>query len=121
MDETRYLILSGLQVACREPREEEEDDRHWIDSTRNEYTGIKGRAFEQSIARNIQIMTQIYKSFMFIDDPAGADKCKRDNPDALIIQLITIDPAICRHRPCKHPACACPQKYLGYALSLGIH
>jgi hypothetical protein len=39
MDETRYLILSGLQVACREPREEEEDDRHWIDSTRNEYTG----------------------------------------------------------------------------------
>ena len=82
---------------------------------------IKGRAFEQSIARNIQIMTHIYKSFMFIDDPAGADKCKRDNPDALIIQLITIDPAICRHRPCKHPACACPQKYLGYALSLGIH
>ena len=81
--------------------------------------GINGRAFEQSIARNIQIMT--YKSFMFIDDPAGADKCKRDNPDALIIQLITIDPAICRHRPCKHPACTCPQKYLGYALSLGVH
>ena len=39
MDATRYLILSGLQVACREPREEEEDNRQWIDSTRNEYTG----------------------------------------------------------------------------------
>jgi hypothetical protein len=25
MDATRYLILSGLQVACREPREEAED------------------------------------------------------------------------------------------------
>jgi hypothetical protein len=39
MDATRYLILSGLQVACREPREEDEDNRQWIDSTRNEYTG----------------------------------------------------------------------------------
>src|SRR5262249_45877941 len=39
MDATRYLILSGLQVACREPREEEEDNRQWIDGTRNEYTG----------------------------------------------------------------------------------
>ena len=39
MDATSYLILSGLQVACREPREEEEDNRQWIDSTRNEYTG----------------------------------------------------------------------------------
>jgi Terminase RNaseH-like domain len=39
MDATRYLILSGLQVACREPREEDDDNRQWIDSTRNEYTG----------------------------------------------------------------------------------
>ena len=39
MDATRYLILNGLQVACREPREEDEDNRQWIDSTRNEYTG----------------------------------------------------------------------------------
>jgi hypothetical protein len=39
MDATRYLIMSGSQVACREPREEAEDSRQWIDSTRNEYTG----------------------------------------------------------------------------------
>jgi hypothetical protein len=39
MDATRYLIMSGLQVACREPREEDDDTRQWIDSTRNEYTG----------------------------------------------------------------------------------
>ena len=39
MDATRYLIMSGMQVACREPREEDEDNRQWIDSTRNEYTG----------------------------------------------------------------------------------
>jgi len=39
MDATRYLVMSGLQVACREPREEDEDNRQWIDSTRNEYTG----------------------------------------------------------------------------------
>jgi Terminase RNaseH-like domain len=39
MDATRYLIMSGVQVACREPREEDEDNRQWIDSTRNEYTG----------------------------------------------------------------------------------
>jgi hypothetical protein len=28
-----------LQVACREPREEDDDNRQYIDSTRNEYTG----------------------------------------------------------------------------------
>jgi hypothetical protein len=39
MDATRYLVMSGLQVACREPREEDDDNRQWIDSTRNEYTG----------------------------------------------------------------------------------
>ena len=37
---------------------------------------INGRAFEQSIARNIQIMTHIYKSFTFVDDPEGAEKCQ---------------------------------------------
>jgi hypothetical protein len=33
--------MSGVQVACREPREdaEEERQRQWIVSTRNEYTG----------------------------------------------------------------------------------
>ena len=36
MDATRYLILSGLQVACREPCEEAADERHWIDSTRSD-------------------------------------------------------------------------------------
>jgi hypothetical protein len=56
-------------------------------------------------------MKQISKTFMFIDDPEGAEKCQMENPDALVIQLITIDPAICEHRPCKHPACACPQNY----------
>jgi hypothetical protein len=35
MNATRYLILSGLQVACREPREEAADEQHWIDSTRS--------------------------------------------------------------------------------------
>ena len=39
VDATRYLVMSGVQVACREPREEEIDNRQWIDSTRNEYTG----------------------------------------------------------------------------------
>ena len=60
---------------------------------------IKGRAFEQSIARNIQIMTQIYQSFTFIDDPDGAEKCQMENPDAVIIQIVTIDPDICEYRP----------------------
>jgi hypothetical protein len=46
-------------------------------------------------------------------------------PGAVVIQCITIDPAICEHRPCKRPACICPQnyrlgraKYSGCALSL---
>ena len=72
---------------------------------------IKGRAFEQSIARNNQIMTRIYKSFTFMDDPEGAAKCRRENPDALVLQIHIIDPAICEHRPCKNPACTCPQNY----------
>ena len=35
MDATRYLILSGLQVACREPREEDDDNRHRVDELRS--------------------------------------------------------------------------------------
>jgi hypothetical protein len=59
-------------------------------------------------------------SFIFIDDPEGAKKCQMENPDAVVIQWITIDPAICEHRPCKNrknpacsknPACTCPQNY----------
>ena len=72
---------------------------------------IKGRAFEQSIARNNQIMTHIYKTFTFIDDPEGAAKCQRENPDTLVLQIRIIDPAICEHRPCKTPACTCLQNY----------
>ena len=50
-------------------------------------------------------------SSVFIDDPEGAAKCQRENPDAVVIQLVIIDPAICEHRPCKNPACTCPQNY----------
>jgi hypothetical protein len=84
-------------------------------------------------------MTHIYKSFTFTDDPEGAAKCKRENPDAVVLQIHIIDPAICEHRPCKTPACTCLQnyrlplaeqklspaarraKYSGYALSLDVH
>ena len=44
-------------------------------------------------------MTQIYQSFTFIDDPDGAEKCQMENPDAVIIQIVTIDPDICEYRP----------------------
>src|SRR5262245_28794622 len=66
------------------------------------------KAFEHRIERNEGI---IY----FIDDPEGAKKWQRENPDAVVIQWITIDPAICEHRPCKdrkNPASTCPQNYL---------
>ena len=56
-------------------------------------------------------MTRIYKSFTFIDDPEGAARCQRENPDAVVVQFHIIDPAICEHRPCKTPACTCPQNY----------
>lgn len=48
------------------------------------------------------------ETFMFIDDPEGAEKCRRENPDAFIIQLIIIDPPRCEHKPCKSPDCNCP-------------
>jgi hypothetical protein len=50
-------------------------------------------------------------SFVFIDDPEGAKKCQRENPDAVVIPICIIDPAICEHRPCKNPACTCLQNY----------
>jgi hypothetical protein len=34
-----------------------------------------------------------------------------ENPDAVIIQIVIIDPDICEYRPCKRPACTCPQNY----------
>jgi len=46
-----------------------------------------------------------------MDDPEGAKKCQRENPDAVVIQINIIDPAICEHRPCKSPGCTCPQNY----------
>lgn len=39
MDATRYLIMSGLGVAFREPKDELADDRYYTDSTRSEITG----------------------------------------------------------------------------------
>ena len=49
----------------------------------------KGRAFG-----NNQIMTDIPKSFVFIDDPEGVEKCRRENPDAFIMHLIIVDPPL---------------------------
>ena len=49
MDATRYLILSGLQVACREPREEAADERHWIDSTRSDVSVWRRGPHQSSI------------------------------------------------------------------------
>jgi hypothetical protein len=48
------------------------------------------------------------ETFTFIDDPEGAAKCRRENPDAYIIQLIIVDPPRCEHKPCKSPDCTCP-------------
>ena len=45
------------------------------------------------------------ETFTFIDDLEGAAQCRRENPDALILQIIIIDPDICEHRPCKSPDC----------------
>jgi len=39
MDDTRYLIQSGLQVAIREPKEEDFYDREWTNATRSDVTG----------------------------------------------------------------------------------
>lgn len=39
MDCMRYLVMSGLNVACTEPRPDDYDDRGWADSTRSSITG----------------------------------------------------------------------------------
>ena len=84
--------------------------------------GIEGRAFEQSIARNNQIMTREPKTFMFTDDPAGAEKCRGENPDAIVIHLKIVHPPRCEHKTCKSPDCNCPQDYrLRRAEELGFH
>jgi hypothetical protein len=46
-------------------------------------------------------MTHVNYKGTFIFTPEGAAKCRWENPDAVVIQLITIDPAICRHRRAK--------------------
>src|SRR5262249_18289111 len=51
-----------------------------------------------------------YQAFQFIDDPEGADKCQKENPNAVVVLINFIDPDICEHRPCKNPDCNCPQK-----------
>ncbi len=39
MDTTRYLIVSGLKYACREPSPEDTFDRDWANTTRSSITG----------------------------------------------------------------------------------
>lgn len=39
MDCTRYLVMSGLNVACREPKDDFDDDRFYADLTRSDVTG----------------------------------------------------------------------------------
>jgi hypothetical protein len=57
------------------------------------------------------ISKPVQETFMFIDDPEGAEKCRRENPDAIIIHLKIVDPPRCEHKPCKSPDCNCPQDY----------
>ena len=65
-------------------------------------------------------MTHIPKSFVFIDDPEGAAKCWRENPDAIVITIV--DPPRREHKPCKSPDCNCPENYrLRMAEELGFH
>jgi hypothetical protein len=67
-------------------------------------------------------MTHIPKTFVFIDDPEGAEKCRRENPDATILRVVIVDPPHCEHKPCKSPDCNCPQDYrLRMAEDLGFH
>jgi hypothetical protein len=68
------------------------------------------------------ISKPVQETFMFIDDPEGAEKCRRENPDAIIIHLKIVDPPRCEHKPCKSPDCNCPQDYrLRMAEDLGFH
>ena len=83
---------------------------------------IKSRAFEQIVARNNQTVTDTPKTFTFTDDPEAAEQCRRENPDATIIQLKIVNPPRCEHKPCKSPDCNCPQDYrLRRAEELGFH
>jgi hypothetical protein len=67
-------------------------------------------------------MTHTPKTFMFTDDPEGAEKCRRENPDATVIHLKIVDPPRCEHKPCKSPSCNCPENYrLRMAEDLGFH
>ena len=71
---------------------------------------------------NNQIMTDIPKSFVFIDDPEGAEKCRMENPDATVLQIKIVEPPRCEHKPCKSPDCNCPEHYrLRMAEELGFH
>jgi hypothetical protein len=62
------------------------------------------------------------ETFTFIDDPDGAEKCRRENPDALIIQIKIVHPPRCEYKPCKSPDCNCLGNYrLRMAEDLGFH
>jgi hypothetical protein len=70
---------------------------------------------EKRLARTEQRAQQIgmiskpaQETFMFIDDPEGVEKCRRENPDAMIIHLTIVDPPRCEHKPRKSPDCNCP-------------
>ena len=44
-------------------------------------------------ARQIGVISKpAHKTFTFIDDPEGVEKCRRENPDAFIMHLIIVDP-----------------------------
>jgi hypothetical protein len=80
---------------------------------------IKGRVFYQSASNN-QNMTHTPKTLVFIDDPEDAEKCRRENPDAIVIKIV--DPPRCEYAPCKSPDCNCPLTYrLRMAEDLGFH
>jgi hypothetical protein len=65
-------------------------------------------------------MTHTPKTFVFTDDPEGAEKCRRENPEAIVI--IVVAPPRCEHKPCKSPDCNCPEHYrLRMAEELGFH
>jgi hypothetical protein len=59
-------------------------------------------------ARQIGVISKpAHKTFTFIDDPEGVEKCRRENSDAFIMHLIIVDPPRCEHKPRKSPDCTC--------------
>ena len=38
------------------------------------------------------ISKPVQETFMFIDDPEGAEKCRRENPDATVLQIKIVEP-----------------------------